>query len=112
MPTKESKVVIIGACFSGMAAARCLTDARWISVTILEACDEIGGRVKTKPIGDSPAIVDCGAAWIHGAGTDASYSATPMGEVCPPSIRQAVRCQGRGCCRWEGSSPGEGWPGV
>ncbi|CAN5636900.1 FAD-dependent oxidoreductase [soil metagenome] len=56
-------VVVIGAGFSGLAAARRLTDAG-LRVTVLEARDRIGGRTNTDMSLGVP--VDLGASWIHG----------------------------------------------
>ena len=56
-------VVIIGAGFSGLAAARKLADAG-ARVTVLEARDRIGGRTWTNTSLGVP--IDLGGAWIHG----------------------------------------------
>jgi monoamine oxidase len=56
-------VVVIGAGFSGLAAARRLADAG-LRVTVLEARDRIGGRTKTDTSLGVP--IDVGASWIHG----------------------------------------------
>src|SRR5689334_20173394 len=56
-------VVIIGAGFSGLAAARKLADDG-LRVTVLEARDRIGGRTRTDTSLGVP--IDIGASWIHG----------------------------------------------
>jgi polyamine oxidase len=56
-------VVIIGAGFAGLAAARGLAD-RGFTPIVVEARDRIGGRVWTSRLGDKP--IDLGACWIHG----------------------------------------------
>ncbi|QEN13230.1 flavin monoamine oxidase family protein [Mycolicibacterium sp. ELW1] len=56
-------IVVIGAGFSGLAAARKLTDAG-LRVTVLEARDRIGGRTRTDTSLGVP--IDIGASWIHG----------------------------------------------
>lgn len=56
-------IVVIGAGFSGLGAARRLTDAG-LRVTVLEARDRIGGRTRTDTSLGVP--IDLGASWIHG----------------------------------------------
>jgi monoamine oxidase len=56
-------VVVIGAGFAGLAAARRLSDAG-VRVTVLEARDRIGGRTRTDTSLGVP--IDLGASWIHG----------------------------------------------
>jgi len=60
----RKRVIVIGAGFAGLAAARQLADAGH-DVTVLEARDRIGGRIHTSTQWpDLP--VDLGASWIHG----------------------------------------------
>lgn len=56
-------VVVVGAGFSGLAAAWRLADAG-LRVTVLEARDRIGGRTRTDTSLGVP--IDIGASWIHG----------------------------------------------
>jgi monoamine oxidase len=59
----KTKVIIIGAGIAGLAAANILK-AKGLDVTVLEANNYIGGRIKTNTtVGFD---VDEGAAWIHG----------------------------------------------
>lgn len=59
----DDRVVVVGAGFAGLAAARRLADAG-VRVTVLEARDRIGGRTRTDTSLGVP--VDIGASWIHG----------------------------------------------
>ena len=60
--THDVDVVVVGAGFAGLAAARELT-ARGASVIVLEARDRVGGRVLNHDIGEGK-IVEVGAQWI------------------------------------------------
>ncbi len=57
------KVIVIGAVIAGLTAARDLVAAGF-NVTLLEAQNRIGGRLKTDRSLSAP--VDLGASWIHG----------------------------------------------
>ncbi|XP_073312980.1 polyamine oxidase 2-like isoform X1 [Primulina huaijiensis] len=61
--TNSPSVIVIGAGFAGIAAARALHDASF-QVTLLESRDRIGGRVHTDYSFGFP--VDLGASWLHG----------------------------------------------
>lgn len=58
------RVLVIGAGMAGIATARALTD-RGYSVTVLEARNAIGGRIRTDTSLGVP--VDLGASFIHGS---------------------------------------------
>ncbi|MGB2567105.1 flavin monoamine oxidase family protein [Micromonospora citrea] len=56
------RVVVVGAGFSGLAAASALVGAG-AQVVVLEARDRVGGRVLTRRLADGTAL-DLGAQWI------------------------------------------------
>lgn len=59
----EPEVIVVGAGFAGLAAAREFA-RRGRRVLVLEARDRLGGRAHTAALAGAP--VDMGAAWIHG----------------------------------------------
>ena len=63
----EADVVVVGAGFAGLAAARAVVDAGR-EVVVLEARDRVGGRVVNAEIGDGK-VVEMGGQWI-GPGQD------------------------------------------
>src|SRR5579863_5647198 len=62
MPMTEVDVVVVGAGFAGLAAARELV-AAGRSVAVAEARDRVGGRVRNEPIGAGK-IVEVGGQWV------------------------------------------------
>ena len=60
----DADVLILGAGFSGVAAAKTLFDAGIENFLVLEARDEIGGRVRSVKFAN--VTVEVGANWIHG----------------------------------------------
>ena len=60
----EDGVVVIGAGVAGLAAARRLRSAG-ITVTLVEAGSQIGGRARTVAFNGAP--FDLGATWLHAA---------------------------------------------
>src|SRR5215472_7545124 len=61
----EVDVAVIGAGAAGIGAARCLREARVVSMMVLEARDRVGGRVHTIAPAGFP--LDRGAEWLHSA---------------------------------------------
>ncbi|XP_039311359.1 uncharacterized protein LOC105196041 [Solenopsis invicta] len=68
---KETKIVIVGAGSSGIAAASKLLQGGVNDFVILEANDRIGGRIYTKEFGEN--VVDLGAQWVHGKSGNIVY---------------------------------------
>src|ERR1700730_14113772 len=59
---RQADVVVVGAGFAGLSAARALVEAG-VDVIVLEARDRVGGRSYTRPAGDGTPI-DMGGEWI------------------------------------------------
>ena len=82
-PDITEDVLVIGAGISGLAAAKTLKNAGY-HVTILEASDRYGGRIKTVDMDGYKA--DFGASWIHGIIGNPLYSlANENGIVTKPT---------------------------
>src|ERR1700676_4243839 len=62
MPMPDVDVVVVGAGFAGLAAARDLV-AAGRSVAVVEARDRVGGRVRNQPVGDGK-VVEVGGQWV------------------------------------------------
>jgi monoamine oxidase len=60
---KGKKVLIVGAGIAGLAAAKALKEAKY-DVTVIEAQEKVGGRLRTDRTLGVP--FDEGASWIHG----------------------------------------------
>ncbi|PXX61563.1 monoamine oxidase [Nocardia tenerifensis] len=63
----RADVVVVGAGYAGLSAARALR-AAGREVVVLEASDRVGGRALTDRVGDGWAV-DLGAQWISGGHT-------------------------------------------
>ncbi|MGV0850823.1 flavin monoamine oxidase family protein [Mycolicibacterium phlei] len=92
IPTTE--VVVVGAGFAGLAAARALTGSGH-DVVVLEGRDRVGGRSSTATIADVP--VDLGATFV-GPTQDAVVDLAA--ELGVPTV--ATYSQGRNLIRWRG----------
>ena len=87
-----AKVIVIGAGFAGLRAARDLAEAG-VEVTLLEARDRVGGRTWTRSFaGDGPPV-EIGGSWF-----------TPEHELAPAELARYgidVRTWGApSMCRW------------
>ncbi|KAK3585127.1 hypothetical protein CHS0354_034258 [Potamilus streckersoni] len=69
---KDAKILILGAGMTGITAAKTLHDKGYRNLIILEGSNRIGGRIKETKIGNF--IVEGGAAWIHGSGTNPLFT--------------------------------------
>lgn len=61
--TNEKDVVVVGAGYAGVTAARDLRD-RGFSVTLLEARDRVGGRTYSRKFKNREELMEFGGAWI------------------------------------------------
>jgi monoamine oxidase len=73
----EADVCVVGAGFSGLTAARRLTNEGH-SVLVLEARDRVGGRTWTQQL-DSGTVIDRGGAWLSPRHTAALTLADEVG---------------------------------
>ncbi|MGI8460505.1 MAG: flavin monoamine oxidase family protein [Solirubrobacterales bacterium] len=62
MSSHEADVVVVGAGFAGLAAARAIA-AAGAEPVVLEARDRVGGRVLNEPIGEGK-VVETGGQWV------------------------------------------------
>jgi len=72
MDPNHFDVIIIGAGLAGLSAARTFIDANITNILILEAQQQVGGRVQTESIDDG-FVFDYGAQWIHGQDRNPVY---------------------------------------
>lgn len=64
-PSKHHKVLILGGGVTGVLAARTLHNAGIDDYLIIEAREELGGRLKSTTL-DNGLTVELGANWIEG----------------------------------------------
>jgi monoamine oxidase len=75
----DADVIVVGAGFAGLSAARTLNDSG-VKTLVLEARHEVGGRVRTD--GKAFSIpFDIGAAWLHDFRDDAGHILNPLARV-------------------------------
>jgi monoamine oxidase len=64
MTKHQYDVIVVGAGFAGVTAARDLVDAEH-SVLVLEARDRLGGRTWYRPFADTEQMVEFGGTWVN-----------------------------------------------
>uniref|UniRef100_A0A182Q295 Amine oxidase domain-containing protein n=1 Tax=Anopheles farauti TaxID=69004 RepID=A0A182Q295_9DIPT len=83
--TKNPRIIVVGAGAAGIAAASRLYQRGLRNVTVLEASQRIGGRIRTVPFGDG--VVELGAQWCHGEKNNVVYElASVYPDLLKPSI--------------------------
>ncbi|XP_035790022.1 spermine oxidase-like [Anopheles albimanus] len=80
------RIVIVGAGVAGVTAASSLYRAGLTNITVLEASQRIGGRIRTIPFGDD-GPVELGAQWCHGEGGNVAYE---MASVFPGLLKTSM----------------------
>lgn len=76
--TSREKILVIGAGIAGVTAAQALTKAGH-EVTLLEASDRVGGRIRTVQPEGWPIPIELGASWVHD--TSASELAAELADL-------------------------------
>ena len=61
----QLKVIVIGGGLAGLSTATHLVDNGITGICVLEAKNNLGGRIRTVALNGSP--LELGAQWIHGA---------------------------------------------
>jgi NADPH-dependent 2,4-dienoyl-CoA reductase/sulfur reductase-like enzyme len=72
----ETEVVVVGGGISGLAAANTLKDGGFKDITVLEAKETIGGRIRSIQRKTGPGIIELGATWINNKTQPQIYALT------------------------------------
>ncbi len=82
LQTPDTQVLILGGGVAGIIAARTLAAQGITDFLIVEARDELGGRMRSTTFGasDRQLTVELGANWIHGT-QEGNGSANPIFEL-------------------------------
>ena len=101
----DADVVVVGAGFAGLTAARQLL-ADGLEPIVLEARDRVGGRVVNEPIGDGK-VVELGGQWIGPTQDRLAALAASLGVARFPTFgdgEHVIEWQGR-LRRYRGAIP-------
>ncbi|XP_050072894.1 peroxisomal N(1)-acetyl-spermine/spermidine oxidase-like [Anopheles maculipalpis] len=79
------RIIIVGAGAAGIAAASRLYQKGLKNITILEASQRFGGRIRTTPFGSG--IVELGAQWCHGEQGNVVYQ---LASVYPGLLKSSI----------------------
>lgn len=80
---QNTKIIIVGAGVSGIAAARKLHENGFTNFTILEAENRIGGRINSVEFAGS--VIDVGGTWVHGEDGNIVYEMVKDLNLLSPS---------------------------
>uniref|UniRef100_A0A182Y2A2 Amine oxidase domain-containing protein n=1 Tax=Anopheles stephensi TaxID=30069 RepID=A0A182Y2A2_ANOST len=82
---ENPRIIIVGAGAAGIAAASRLYQRGFKNITILEASQRFGGRIRTTPFGGG--IVELGAQWCHGEQGNVVYQ---LASVYPGLLKSSI----------------------
>uniref|UniRef100_A0A4Y0BF23 Amino_oxidase domain-containing protein n=1 Tax=Anopheles funestus TaxID=62324 RepID=A0A4Y0BF23_ANOFN len=82
---ENPRIIIVGAGAAGIAAASRLYQKGFRNITILEASQRFGGRIRTTPFGGG--IVELGAQWCHGEQGNVVYQ---LASVYPGLLKSSI----------------------
>uniref|UniRef100_A0A182K325 Amine oxidase domain-containing protein n=1 Tax=Anopheles christyi TaxID=43041 RepID=A0A182K325_9DIPT len=82
---ENPRIIIVGAGAAGIAAASRLYQRGFRNITILEASQRFGGRIRTTPFGSG--IVELGAQWCHGEVGNVVYQ---LASVYPTLLKSSI----------------------
>ncbi|CAL5227355.1 g10303 [Coccomyxa viridis] len=85
-------VVVIGAGFAGLSAARTLQAGRSLQVTVLEGSSRVGGRAHTLQT-ESAGQIELGATWLHGIKGHPAYDLAIERGLISPADKQRAKNQ-------------------
>ena len=88
MPSKDVKVIIVGAGVSGLSAATKLIEAGITNLEIFEASDRVGGRICSAELNGSK--IELGAQWIHGQKGNSCFEIAKKLGICEDPAKETL----------------------